>query len=117
MSCVLIVSCMCRLVWPDAKIFLCLWHVQKAWTENAIKKSPRTENVLPFYRWLGIYIMYGKGIDIDDDSVDCTLQQLGSSAKGMYSPILRHKESESVKTFPLSLYIVIMRGLTSVDLC
>jgi len=30
----------CINVWPRAKVFLCLWHVHKAWAKNAIKKIP-----------------------------------------------------------------------------
>ena len=35
---ILTFTSMCRLVWPPAKIFLCLWHVRKAWAVNVMKK-------------------------------------------------------------------------------
>ena len=66
---------MCSFVWPDAKIFLCLWHVWKAWAENAIKKISTVGECATVLQMVGD-IMYGKGIDIDDDPVDWALQQL-----------------------------------------
>ena len=29
---------LCRKVWPNTKIMLCLWHVRKAWVEDVVKK-------------------------------------------------------------------------------
>ena len=64
-----------RLVWPDAKIFLCLWHVRKAWAENVVKKISTVGERATVLQMVGD-IMYGKGSDIDDGPVDWALQQL-----------------------------------------
>ena len=34
---------LCNVVWPNARIFLCLWHMRKAWAENAVKKITQIE--------------------------------------------------------------------------
>ncbi len=40
----IIISCLyfyffyCRKVWPNTKIFFCLWHVKKAWQKQACIK-------------------------------------------------------------------------------
>ena len=66
---------MCRLVWPDAKIFLCLWHVRKAWAENAIKKIPIHAERAAVLQMVGD-IMYGNGCGVDDDPIHWALKQL-----------------------------------------
>ena len=66
---------MCRLVWPEARIFLCLWHVRKAWAENAIKKISTVGERATVLQMVGD-IMYGKGMGINEDPVDWALQQL-----------------------------------------
>ena len=62
-------------MWPEAKIFLCLWHVRKAWAENAVKKISRAAERTIVLQMLGD-IMYGKGCNVDDDPVDWALHQL-----------------------------------------
>ncbi len=34
----------CNNVWLGAKVFLCLWHVHKAWVENVVKKFATTKD-------------------------------------------------------------------------
>jgi hypothetical protein len=63
------------LVWPEARIFLCLWHVRKAWAENAIKKISTVGERATVLQMVGD-IMYGKGMGINEDPVDWALQQL-----------------------------------------
>ena len=63
------------MVWPQAKIFLCLWHVRKAWAENAIKKISSAAERSIVLQMLGD-IMYGKGCNVDDDPIDWALHQL-----------------------------------------
>ena len=63
-------------MWPSAQIFLCLWHVRKAWAENAVKKiNDKVEIVIVLQR-IGL-VMYGKGCPIDYDLVLWTHEQLG----------------------------------------
>ena len=64
-----IVSCTCRLVWPDVKIFMCLWHVRKTWTQNIVTKISTVGERAMVLQIVGD-IMYRKGSDIDDDAVD-----------------------------------------------
>ena len=66
---------MCSIVWPVAKIFLCLWHVRKAWVENAVKKISTVGERAEVLQMLGD-IMYGKGCGIDDDPIYWALRQL-----------------------------------------
>lgn len=66
---ILIVSCTCKIMWPDVKIFLCLWHVWKAWPENAIKIISIVGERAVVLHIVG-NIMYGKGCDINDDPID-----------------------------------------------
>ena len=68
---------MCRLVWPVARIFLCLWHVRKAWAENAVKKISTVVERATVLQMLGD-VMYGKGCGVNDDPVDWALQQLNT---------------------------------------
>ena len=68
-------SCMCRLVWPDAKILLCLWHVRKAWAKNAINKIPTHADSAAVLQMVGD-IMYGNGCGVDDDPIHWVLKQL-----------------------------------------
>ena len=63
------------MVWPQAKSFLCLWHVRKAWAENAVKKIGCAAERTIVLQMLGD-IMYGKGCNVDDDPIDWALQQL-----------------------------------------
>lgn len=65
------------MVWPQSKIFLCLWHVRKAWAENAVKKISNAAERTTVLQMLGD-IMYGKGCNVDDDPVDWALSQLDS---------------------------------------
>ena len=62
-------------MWPDAKIFLCLWHFQKAWAENTVNKISTVGEHATVLQMVGD-IMYGKGSSIDDVPVDWALQQL-----------------------------------------
>ena len=64
-----------RLVWPAAKIFLCLWHIRKAWVENVVKKVSTLGERVVVLQMVGD-IMYGKGCAVDDDPVDWALNQL-----------------------------------------
>jgi hypothetical protein len=57
-----------NIVWPEAKIFLYLWHVRKNWAENAIKKIPEVTKRATVLQMLGD-IMYGKGCFVWDDPV------------------------------------------------
>ena len=66
---------MCSIVWPAAKIFLCLWHVRKAWAENAVKKISTVAERAEVLQMLGD-IMYGKGCAVDADPIDWALGQL-----------------------------------------
>lgn len=66
---------MCRIVWPGAKIFLCLWHVRKAWAENAVRKISSGVERVAVLQLLGD-IMYGNGCGVDEDPVDWALSQL-----------------------------------------
>ena len=68
---------MCRLVWPNAKIFLCLWHVRKAWAENAVKKITTVGERATVLQMIGD-VMYGKGCGVDVDPVQWALRQLNS---------------------------------------
>ena len=63
------------MVWPQAKISLCLWHVRKSWAENAIKKISNAAKHTTVLQMLGD-IMYGKGCNVDDDPIDWALDQL-----------------------------------------
>jgi hypothetical protein len=36
-------ACICSNIWPGAKVFLCLWHVYKAWADNVIKMTASME--------------------------------------------------------------------------
>ena len=47
-------------MWPSAQIFLCLWHVQKAWVENAVKKINNKVERAVVLQQIGL-VMYGKG--------------------------------------------------------
>jgi hypothetical protein len=66
---------LCRVVWPGAKIFLCLWHVRKAWAENTVRKISTVEERAAVLQLLGD-IMYGKGCGVDDDPIRWALSQL-----------------------------------------
>ena len=66
---------MCRLVWPDAKIFLFLWHVQKAWAENIVKKISTLGECAAILHMVGD-IIYGNESCVDDDTVDWAIEQL-----------------------------------------
>ena len=48
-----------RLVWPKARIFLCLFHVKKAWLEIPVKKIIQIEEHAIVLKLFG-EIMYGK---------------------------------------------------------
>ena len=63
------------MVWPDAKKYLCPWHVRKALAENAVKKiSSNVEHTIVLQMFGDI--MYEKGCNVDDDHVDWALDQL-----------------------------------------
>ena len=62
-------------IWPEAKIFLCLWHVRKNWAENAVKKIPAVTERAIVLQKLG-EIMYGIGCTVWDDPVTWAVQQL-----------------------------------------
>jgi hypothetical protein len=66
---------MCSIVWPAAKIFLCLWHVRKAWAENVVKKISTVGERAEVLQMFGD-IMYGKGCAVDADPIDWALKQL-----------------------------------------
>ena len=72
---ILTFTSMCRLVWPAAKIFLCLWHVRKAWAENAVKKISTVGERAVVLQMVGD-IMYGNGCGVDEDPIDWALNQL-----------------------------------------
>jgi hypothetical protein len=60
------------LLLPNAIIFLCLWHVRKAWAENAVKKINVVVERTTVLQLLGD-VMYDKGCGIDDDTIDWAL--------------------------------------------
>ena len=64
-----------RMVWPEAKIFLCLWHVRKAWAENAVKKISCAAEHATVLQKLGD-IMYGTGCSVYDNPIDWTIHRL-----------------------------------------
>lgn len=68
-----------NIVWPHARILLCLWHVRKAWAGNAMKKITQIEERATVLKFMGV-IMYGKGLHLDDDQVNWALQQLDNIA-------------------------------------
>ena len=72
---ILTFTSMYRVVWPVAKIFLCLWHVRKVWAENAVKKISTVGERATVLQMVGD-VMYGKGCGVDDDPIDWALQQL-----------------------------------------
>ena len=72
---VLTLSFVCRVVWPGAKIFLCLWHVRKAWAENAVRKIACAVERVAVLQLVGD-IMYGTGCAVDDDPIDWATSQL-----------------------------------------
>ena len=63
------------MVWPQAIIFMCLWHVRKVWAENAIKKISSVGECTIVFQMLGD-IIYGKGCNVDNDPIDWVLDQL-----------------------------------------
>ena len=69
---ILTITSMCTLVWPAAMIFLCLWHVRKAWAKNAVKKISTVAERATVLQMLGD-VMYGKGCGVNDDPVDWAL--------------------------------------------
>lgn len=62
-------------MWPEARIFLCLWHVRKSWAENAVKKIRTVGERTFILKALGD-IMYGKGMSHDDSPIEWAHQQL-----------------------------------------
>jgi hypothetical protein len=48
-----------RELWPTSKIFLCFWHVKKAWAENATTKISRIEDRANLLKEVGD-VLYGK---------------------------------------------------------
>ena len=72
--CLTLVFFVDSIVWPQAKIFLCLWHVRKNWAENAVKKIPDATERATVLQMLGD-IMYGKGCSVWDDPVTWAVQQ------------------------------------------
>lgn len=72
---ILRVSCMCMLVWHDARIFLCFWHVQKAWAENAIKKISTVGECVVVLHMVGGF-MYGNECSVNNDSIDLAPKQI-----------------------------------------
>ena len=64
-----------NMIWPEAKIFLCLWHVRKAWAENAVKKIPTVVERATVLQMLGD-IMYGSGCHVDEDPIRWALRRL-----------------------------------------
>jgi hypothetical protein len=62
--CFLFLLFQCKNVWPDAWVLLCLWHVQKAWVENAIKKIINPQERSNFLSALG-RIIYSWRCPID----------------------------------------------------
>lgn len=58
-----------NLVWPNSKIFLCMWHVRKAWVEKAARKISVVVERTTVLQMLGD-MMYGKRYSVDEDPVD-----------------------------------------------
>ena len=87
----LLISFLRSMVWPQAKIFLCLWHVRKAWAENAIKKISSVAERTTVLQMLGD-IMYGKGCGVSDDPIDWALEQLDciSNTRPLASAFMRY---------------------------
>jgi hypothetical protein len=79
------------MVWPEAEIFLCLWHVKKAWAKNAIKKISSAGERIIVLQMLGD-IMYGKGCNVDGDPIDLALDQLDkiSNTRPLASALMRY---------------------------
>ena len=63
------------MVWSDAKIFLCLWHVKKAWAENVVKQISSVGECTVVLQMLGD-IMYGKCCNVGDDPIDWAVDQI-----------------------------------------
>jgi hypothetical protein len=55
-------------VWPGAKVFLCLWHVRKAWVENVVKTIAIMKDGTKILSILG-QIMYSRACPLDHDLV------------------------------------------------
>jgi len=55
-------------VWPRFQIFVCLWHIQKAWAKNVMKKIIGQETRCETLKDLG-NIIYNKdslvGVDLN----------------------------------------------------
>ena len=64
-----------NMVWPHTKIFLCLWHVKKAWADNAMKKISSVGERTIVFQMLGD-IIYKKCCNVVDDPIDWALEQL-----------------------------------------
>lgn len=57
-----------RELWPTSKIFLCFWHVKKAWAENAATKIIRIEDRANLLKEVGD-VLYGKRYVVGTDPV------------------------------------------------
>lgn len=70
--------CCCRLVWsPSAKIFLCKWHVKRAWLKNLIKKVKTWEKRQAMFAAMGaIMESQGQATDSEDQLQEAAIQRL-----------------------------------------
>lgn len=66
---------MCRVVWPAAKIFLCLWHVRNTWAKNVVRIIDNGIERVAVLQLVGD-IMYGKDCGVNDDPIDWVMSQL-----------------------------------------
>jgi hypothetical protein len=65
----------CSNIWLRTKVFLCLWHVHKAWVENVVKNIKFAKEQAKVLCALG-RIMYSKGCPIDFNLVLWVEQQI-----------------------------------------
>ena len=54
---------------------MCLWHVRKSWTKNAVKKISALAERATVLQILE-NVMYGRGCKVDEDPVDWVVRQL-----------------------------------------